>query len=58
MGVESNVCATPHPSVEALKASVEREWAAMSEDYVWKVCGAFRPRLEAMVSADGGHFEN
>ncbi|QQP42560.1 Putative transposable element, partial [Caligus rogercresseyi] len=56
--VESKACATPHPSVDALKASVEKEWADMSEHYVRKVCRAFRPRLEAMVSAEGSHFEN
>ncbi|QQP37282.1 Putative transposable element [Caligus rogercresseyi] len=56
--VESKACATPHPSVDALKASVEKEWADMSEHYVRKVCRAFRPRFEAMVSAEGSHFEN
>ncbi|QQP57556.1 Putative transposable element [Caligus rogercresseyi] len=56
--VESKACATPHPSVDALKTSVEKEWADMSEHYVRKVCRAFRPRLEAMVSAEGSHFEN
>ena len=55
--VESKACVVPHPSVEAMKASVEREWDAMEEAYVRKVCRAFRPRLEAMVSANGGHFE-
>ena len=55
--VESKACAVPHWSVEALKTSVEREWAAMSEDHVRKICHAFRPRLEAMVSAKGGHFK-
>jgi len=34
---------------------MEREWVAMSEVYIQKVCGAFWPHLEAMD--DGGHFE-
>ena len=55
--VEIKVCATPHASMDALKASVEKEWADMSEAYICKVCQAFRPRLQAMVDADGGHFE-
>ena len=55
--VESKACATPHPSMDALKASVQKEWADMSEAYICKVCQAFRPRLQAMVDADGGHFE-
>ena len=55
--IESKACATPHPNVDSLKASVEREWAEMPEDYVIKVCRAFRPRVEAMVECDGSHFE-
>ena len=55
--VESKACATPHANVDALKSSVEKEWDAMPVDHVIKVCRAFRPRLEAMVEADGGHFE-
>ena len=55
--VESKACAVPHPSVDALKVSVEKEWAAMSEDHVRKVCHALRPRLEARVAANGEHFE-
>ena len=50
-------CASPHRSVDDLKVSVEEQWAARSEDYVVRVCKAFRHRLEAMVKADGGHFE-
>ncbi|QQP38253.1 Uncharacterized protein FKW44_018776 [Caligus rogercresseyi] len=46
--VENKACANHHPSVNALKASVEKEWAAMSEEHIRKVCRAFRPRLEAM----------
>ena len=30
--VESRACAVPHANVDAFKASVEREWAAMSVD--------------------------
>ncbi|QQP35632.1 Uncharacterized protein FKW44_023911, partial [Caligus rogercresseyi] len=50
--VESKACATPHPSFNALKAFVEKEWATMAEEHVRKVCWAFRPRLEAMVAAN------
>ncbi len=45
------------PLVCDLKASIEEEWASMSEDFIKKVCCAFRPCLEAMVSANGGHLE-
>ncbi|QQP39797.1 Uncharacterized protein FKW44_013625, partial [Caligus rogercresseyi] len=49
---ESKSCAIPHPGVYALKASVKKEWAAMSEEHFRKVCRAFRPRLEAMVATN------
>ena len=55
--VESKACATPHASVDVLKASVEKEWEGMEEEYLVRVCKAFRPRLEAMLEAEGGHFE-
>ncbi len=54
---EREVCRTSHPSVDALKAAVDLEWARMSEAYIRKTCSVFRPRLEAMLAADGGHFE-
>ncbi|QQP31588.1 Putative transposable element, partial [Caligus rogercresseyi] len=49
--------AIPHASVDALKAAVEKEWAEMSVDFIVKTCKAFRPRIEAMLKANGGHFE-
>ena len=55
--VESRACATPHRSVDDMKAAVEQEWANMSVDLVKSICRRFRPRLEAMVEAGGGHFE-
>ena len=29
----------------------------MSKEYIVKTCKAFRPRLEAMIEANGGHSE-
>ncbi len=55
--IESEVCLVSRPHVDTLKASVEREWTVMSEEYVCKVCRTFRPRLEAKVVANCGHFE-
>ena len=55
--VERKACATPHANVDALKAAVEKEWAEMSVEFVVKSCRAFRPRIEAMIEAEGGHFE-
>ncbi|QQP41319.1 Uncharacterized protein FKW44_015644 [Caligus rogercresseyi] len=55
--VERKACSIPHASVDALKAAVEKEWAEMSVDFIVKTCKAFRPRIEAMLKANGGHFE-
>ena len=55
--VERVACATPHPSVPALKTAVDQAWADMSDELVVRVCARFRPRLEDMVAAEGGHFE-
>ena len=55
--VERKACSTPHASVDALKAAVEKEWTDMSVDFVVKTCKAFRPRIETMLEANGGHFE-
>lgn len=56
--IERKACVTPQKNSDSLKAAVEEEWANMPEDYIIKVCRAFRPRLEAMLDAKGGHFEN
>ena len=55
--IETKACASPHPNVQSLKAAVEREWDNMSIHFVKKTCVAFRPRIEAMLEAEGGHFE-
>ncbi|QQP57329.1 Uncharacterized protein FKW44_002272, partial [Caligus rogercresseyi] len=50
--VERKACSIPHASVDALKAAVEKEWAEMSVDFIVK---DFKPRIEAMLKANGGH---
>ncbi|QQP48702.1 Uncharacterized protein FKW44_009096 [Caligus rogercresseyi] len=55
--VERKACSIPHASVDVLKAAVEKEWAEMSVDFIVKTCKAFKPRIEAMLKANGGHFE-
>ncbi|QQP48705.1 Uncharacterized protein FKW44_009100, partial [Caligus rogercresseyi] len=55
--VERKACSIPHASVDALKAAVEKEWAEMSVDFIVKTCKPFRPRIEAMLKANGGYFE-
>lgn len=55
--VQRKACCIRQPSVDALKAAVEEQWAAMSHDFIIQSCAAFIPRVEAMVEAGGGHFE-
>ena len=43
--------------MKALKASVERDFRALSSDYIIKARARFRPRLEAIIVADGGYIE-
>ena len=40
-----------------MKASITAAWTNMSKDYIIKTCKAFRPRLEAVIKAEGGHIE-
>ena len=55
--IESRACKTPHPNITSLKASICREWDAMTPAYLIKTCRAFRGRIEAMIKAEGGHIE-
>jgi len=55
--VKRKACSRPHPSVGALKSAMEKEYANMSEDFIKNTCSAFRPRVEAILAAQGGHFE-
>ena len=41
--------------LEALKASVNKEWKAMTNEYIADVCKGFRRRLEAVIAVKGGH---
>ena len=55
--LEGKVGATSHPSVDALKAKVKEEWAALTPAFIKKSCRSFRGRVEATVEAEGGHIE-
>ncbi|QQP48902.1 Uncharacterized protein FKW44_009370, partial [Caligus rogercresseyi] len=45
------------PKWEAMKATVNEEWANMSVAFISKACSSVRPRITAMINADGDHFE-
>ncbi|QQP50248.1 Transposable element tcb2 transposase [Caligus rogercresseyi] len=55
--VEQRACATSHPNVDALKASVNKVWAAMNTNDIVNACKAFRSRIEACIKAEGSIFE-
>ena len=56
--IENKACKVRHSNTEELKSSVCRAWTPMKKDYIRKVCKAFRPRLERVIAAKGGHIEN
>ena len=55
--MERKVCKVSHNSIRHLKTSIKRHWAAVDPAQVIKACKAFRPRLEKMLAANGGHIE-
>ena len=55
--LEANACATRHSSVDGLKASLKRAWAALSQKTVRAAVGGLYRRLEDVVAAEGGHIE-
>ncbi|QQP36906.1 Uncharacterized protein FKW44_022142 [Caligus rogercresseyi] len=48
---------TPHPNVDALKATIRTEWDNMSEEFLINSCKVVRRRVEAAIEAEGGHIE-
>lgn len=55
--VEKKVCATPHASVASLKRAISREMARLDAAEVARACRSFRRRIEAVIEAEGDHFE-
>ena len=56
--VESKACASPHPSVAALKAAVDKTWSeVLTVDHVKKTCRVFPDRIQKMIAAKGKTFE-
>ncbi|QQP34698.1 Putative transposable element [Caligus rogercresseyi] len=55
--VEGKTNKTSHTSVEALKATITKEWDNMSEDFIKTSCASVRPRIEAIIRNNGGHIE-
>ncbi|QQP52037.1 Uncharacterized protein FKW44_004032, partial [Caligus rogercresseyi] len=54
--LEGKTNKTSHTSVEALKATITKEWD-MSEDIIKTSCASVRPRIEAIIRNNGGYIE-
>ncbi|QQP58172.1 Uncharacterized protein FKW44_003403, partial [Caligus rogercresseyi] len=52
--LEKKTNRTPHPNVDALKATIRTEWDNMSEEFLINSCKSFRRRVEAVIKAEGG----
>ncbi|KAF2359026.1 hypothetical protein FHG87_010219 [Trinorchestia longiramus] len=55
--LETRVLATPHTSLESLKAKLQREWKAIPQEQIRAACDTFVNRLEALVRNNGGYIE-
>jgi hypothetical protein len=55
--VARKACRQPHSNIESLQASVRSAWRTMSPAYIRRTCKKFRPRLEQVVTNNGGHIE-
>lgn len=55
--LEKETNRTSHPNLGSLKAKIIEEWNKMSPDFIRKSCVAFRPRVEAVIAAEGSHIE-
>ena len=47
----------PHKNLDSLKQKLKATWADLDEETVRAVCAHVSYRLEALVEANGGHFE-
>ena len=55
--MEAEACKTPHSNRKNLKAPIRKAWNNRSKEYIVRNSKAFRPHLEAMIEANGGHIE-
>ncbi len=55
--LESRACSVNHHSVASLKAALEKPWAEIGEETVRAACLQICGGLEAVLRANGGHFE-
>ncbi|KAF2353921.1 hypothetical protein FHG87_015322 [Trinorchestia longiramus] len=55
--LQTRVLATPHTSLKSLKAKLQKEWEAISQEQIRAACDAFVNRVKPIVRNKGGYFE-
>lgn len=55
--LEAKVSSKKHHSLEALKASLQREWNRIPQSHIRAACDAFIRRLDDVIRAKGGYIE-
>lgn len=48
---------TRHPNVASLRAAIEAAFRNMDSAVLTRACERFRPRMEAVIAAEGGYIE-
>ena len=56
--LEVKVCSVAQPSIDALKQSLQREWAKISQEELRASAENFRQRIERVIQVKGHHIEN
>ena len=55
--LQSKACSKPHNSIEALKASLVKEWDEVPQEMIQKAIDNFPKRLKKCIEANGGQFD-
>ena len=55
--VQAKACKVQHPNLDALQLSVSKVWNDMTEAFIRSTCSTFRPRIEAVIEAEGGYID-
>ena len=55
--LEAKVSASPHTSLDSLKAKLKKEWDAILQEQIRAACDAFVGRLKAVVRNKGNYIE-
>lgn len=55
--VERDTNKHPHSTIDSLKSTIKQVMVNMDKTMLTKACGRFRPRIEAVIDAEGGFIE-